>query len=82
MSQQHNIQKPYTEADILLAISDISSRRVESIRRAAVIYNAPRTTIQHRRAGRRIRSDCEPNLKKMNKLEEEAIVKRIIEESD
>ena len=82
MSQQHNIQKSYTEADILLAISDISSRRVESIRRAAAIYNAPRTTIQYRRAGRRLREDCEPNSKKMNKLEEEAIVQRITEESE
>jgi hypothetical protein len=82
MSQQHDIQKPYTEADILLAISDISSRRVKSVKRAAEIYNVPRSTLQTRRAGIPLRADCEPNSKKMNKLEEEAIVRRIIEESD
>ena len=82
MSQQHDIQKPYTEADILLAISDISSRRVKSVKRAAEIYNVPRLTLQTQRARIPLRADCEPNSKKMNKLEEEAIVRRIIEESD
>ena len=41
----------------------------------------PRTTLQDRRAGKRSRRDCEANLKRLNKLEEEAIVKRILEES-
>ena len=41
----------------------------------------PRTTLQDRRAGKRFRRDCEPNSKRLNKLEEEAIVERILEES-
>ena len=81
MPQQHNTKSTYTEADLQLALSDINSQRVQSSYRAARIYNLPESTLKHRRAGRRLRRDCEPNSKRLNKLEEEAIVKRILEES-
>jgi hypothetical protein len=81
MSQPHQIQQVTSEADIQLAIFEINSCRVQSVKRAAEIYNVPRTTVQDRRAGKPSRRDCEPNSKRLNKLEEEAIVERILEES-
>ena len=41
----------------------------------------PRTTLQRRGARTRFRRDYEPNSKHLNKLEERAIVKRILKES-
>jgi hypothetical protein len=81
MSQQHNAPKAYTEADIQLTISDIQSERFKSERRAAAIYNVPRTTVRRRRDGQRYRRDCEPNSKRLTKLEEEVIVQQILNES-
>ena len=81
MSQQRTTQTSYTESDIQLALLDIQSQRVQSQRRAASIYNVPQRTLSYRRAGRRSRRDCEANSKRLNKLEEEAIVRRILDES-
>jgi hypothetical protein len=41
----------------------------------------PERTIRRRRDGKRSRRDCEPNLKRLTKLEEEVIVQRVLEES-
>jgi len=41
----------------------------------------PQSTLSTQRAGTRPRRDCEANSKRLNKLEEEAIVKRILKES-
>jgi hypothetical protein len=81
MSQQRNVQKTYTEGDIHIAISDIASKQIQSVRRAVAVYRVPRSTLQDRHAGTRPRRDCEPNTKRLTKLEEEAIVQRVIEES-
>jgi hypothetical protein len=70
MSQQRNVQKPYTEGDLYFAISAITSKRVKSLTRAAAIYNVPRTTVRNRRAGTRPRSECEPNSKRLTNLED------------
>ena len=80
MSQQRNVQKTYTEGEIHIAISDIASKQIQSVRRAAAVYRVPRSTLQDRRAGTRPRRDCELNTKRLTKLEEEAIVQRIIKE--
>ena len=81
MSQQRNYLSTYSELDLQLALFDIQSQRVQSQRRAAAIYNVPQRTLSDRRAGKRPRRDCEANSKRLNKLEEEAIVKRILKES-
>jgi hypothetical protein len=81
MSQQRNGQKAYPERDIFLAISSLNSKQVQSERRAAAIFNAPKSTIHYRRAGRRPQRDCEPKSKRLTILEEEAIVQRILDES-
>ena len=80
MSQQRSSQLPYNESDIQLALFDLKSQRVESVKRAAAIYNVPRTTLGHRRAERPSRRDCEANSKRLTKLEETAIIHRVIEE--
>ena len=42
----------------------------------------PERTIRRRRDGTRSQRDCEPNAKRLTKLEEEAVILRIIKESD
>lgn len=79
MSQPQQSQKTYTEADLQLAISDINAQRVRSVNQAADIYNVPRRTLHRRRAGTRMRRDCEANSKRLTKSEEEAIVQRVLE---
>lgn len=81
MPQQRNVQYTYTEGDIYLAISDITSKQIQSERRAAAVYTVPRSTLQDRRAGRRSRRDYEPKSKRLTKLEEEVIVQRVLDES-
>ena len=81
MAQQRTTRTSYTESDLQLALFDIQSQRVQSQRRAAAIYNVPQSTLSTRRAGKRPRRDCEPKVKRLNKLEEKAIVERILEES-
>ncbi|KAG9196117.1 hypothetical protein G6011_01238 [Alternaria panax] len=80
MPQPRNLQRTYTEGNLQLAILDINSHQFQSNARAAAIFNVPRRTLVDRRAGRRSRSDCEPNSKRLIKLEEEAIVQRVLEE--
>jgi hypothetical protein len=81
MSQQRQLQKTYTEGDIQLAIQDINSQQIQSVKRAAATYKVPRTTVRHRRAGKRPRRDCEPNSKRLTKLEEEVILEYILDYS-
>jgi hypothetical protein len=81
MSQPQQPQKTYTEADLQLAISDIKAQRVRSVNQAATIYNVPESTLVNQRAGKRMRRDCEANLKRLTKLEEEAIVQRVLKQS-
>jgi hypothetical protein len=81
MSQQRKLSKTYTEGDIQLAIQDIDSEQIQSVKRAAAIYKVPRTSVRHRRDGKRPRRDCEPNSKRMTKLEEKAIEEGILEYS-
>jgi hypothetical protein len=81
MSQQHQALRLYTEGDVQLAISDIQSNKLKSLRRAEAIYSVPRRTIQRRRNGKRSQRDCEPKSKRLTKLEEEVIVQRVRDES-
>jgi hypothetical protein len=80
MLQQHQALRLYNEGDVQLAISDIQSNQIKSLRRAEAIHSVPRRTIQRRRDGKRPQRDCEPKSKRLTKLEEEAIVQRILEE--
>lgn len=79
MPQPSKLQPSYNEADILLAISAIDHNQIQSERRAASTFNVVRSTLQNRRAGIKPRRDCEANSKKLSKLEEEAIVRHILD---
>jgi hypothetical protein len=81
MSQHHKAPRLYNEANVQLAISDIQCNQVKSLRHAEAIYNVPRRTIQRRRNATHSRRECKPNQKSLTKLEEEAIVQRILDES-
>jgi hypothetical protein len=78
MAQQHHALRLYTEADVHIALSDIQKRDLPSLRRAERIYKVPRRTLQRRRDGTRARRDCEPNSKRLTKLEEEVILDRVL----
>ncbi|USP74612.1 hypothetical protein yc1106_01886 [Curvularia clavata] len=51
--------------------------QIQGNRRAAAVYNVAETTLRRRRAGKLARRDCQPNSKKLTKLEEEVIFKLI-----
>ena len=79
MAQLTTTQLPYNEGDILLAISSIDTTQIPSARRAAAIFNVPETTLRNQHAGKPTRRDCEPNSKKLTKLEEEVIIRHILD---
>jgi len=78
MAQQSHVQSYYIESDIFLAISAIESNQISNVFRAASMYNVPRSTLRNRRARRPARCDCEPNLKKLSKIEKGVIIKYIL----
>lgn len=67
------------EADLQLAISSINECQFAANRHAAAVYNVPEATLRHRRAGRPARRDCQPNSKKLTQLEEQVLVKYILD---
>ncbi len=79
MAQSTTAQLPCDEADILLAISAIDRNQIQSGRRAATTFSVPESTLRSRRAGVPSRRDCEPNSKKLTTLEEEVIVRHILD---
>jgi hypothetical protein len=44
--QQQQATRPYTEADVHLAISDIQTQQIKSAQLAKKVYKVPQTTIQ------------------------------------
>jgi hypothetical protein len=79
MPQPKAAQTSYNEADISLAISAIDQNQIQSGRRAAATYSVPETTLRRRRAGIAARRDCEPKSKKLTKLEEEVVIRHILD---
>ncbi|KAJ8113221.1 hypothetical protein OPT61_g4601 [Boeremia exigua] len=67
------------EANVQLSILSLNKNQICSVRAAAQAYNAPRTTLRDRRAGRPARRDCQPNSKKLSQLEEGVIVSHILD---
>jgi hypothetical protein len=74
-----NAQLIPKEARIQLAIQAIEQDPSLSVRRAAQLYNAPRRTLNNRRAGMDSRRDCQPNSIKLSKTEESVIVQHILD---
>ena len=78
MAPPTTTQSPYNEADILLAIDSINREQIKSERRAVSTYIVPQSTLRDRRARVLLQRDCEANLKKLTKLEEEVIKQHIL----
>ncbi|USP81206.1 putative transposase [Curvularia clavata] len=79
MAPRNVTQIVSNEADVQLAISSIASKQIQSNKYAAALYNVAETTLRRRRAGKPARRDCQPNSKKLTKLEEEVIVSHILD---
>jgi hypothetical protein len=79
MNQPIRSQNVQNEGQLLLALSSIERSQIQSAKRAAEIYNVPRTTLRRRRAGISSRRDCRPNLKKLTDLEESVIIQHIFD---
>jgi len=79
MAQRSATLSTSNEADIQLAISSINSRQSQSNRKAAGVYSLSEWTIRRRRAGVPARRDCQPNSKKLTQLEEEVIIRHILD---
>ena len=67
------------ESRLLLAIQSIKKRDGTSIREAARIYNVSQTTLRARMNGRSARQDLQPNSTRLTKLEEEAMVRHVLD---
>jgi hypothetical protein len=79
MAQPNTTQSPCNEADILLAISALNQRQIQSVKHTAATYNVPKSTLRDRLAGKAARRDCQPNSKKLTKPKEEAIIAHILD---
>jgi hypothetical protein len=79
MAQHHVTQSSSNEVDIQLAISSLNTNQIQSKRRAAATFNVPESTLRDRRAGRPARRDCQPNARKLTQVEEEVIVRYILD---
>ena len=67
------------ESQIILALQALRNNRNLSIRKAAEMYNVPRTTLTYRANGRPSRHDTSTKSKKLIESEEGAVVKRVLE---
>ena len=74
-----NMPATLKEARMILALEALQKDEELSLRAAAKLYNVPASTLRDRRAGRPARRDTTPGVKKLTQLEEEAIVRYIIE---
>jgi hypothetical protein len=79
MPPQRNMQRTYDEGNLSLAIQATQANAPDSIKHPNRVFNVPETTLRGRRAGKPSRRDCKPNSKKLDKLEEEALVRWIFE---
>jgi len=78
MANSKQLEKERHEGRIRLAIQALDLRTVTSVRVAARTYNVRRTVLQTRYNGVVSRRDSEPNCKKLTRLEEEALVRYIL----
>jgi hypothetical protein len=67
------------EARIIIAIEAIRTSKRLSRRKAAIIYNVPESTLRARINGRYSRADYRPKAYNLTKLEEEEIVRYILD---
>jgi hypothetical protein len=78
MTPLQSIQTSQKEGRTLLAAQALQSRRVKSQRKAAQLYEVPRTTIQRRLQGTRPKNETKPVNLKMRPVEEQSLVQWIL----
>jgi hypothetical protein len=66
------------EGKIEIAISDLKTQRITSIRQAATIYQVPYTTLHHRLHGMPPKAISNTNKKKLTECEEETLIQWIL----
>ena len=79
MPPQRSAQLTYNEGTLYLVTKATQATVPDSTRHASEAFDVPQTTLRERRNGTLARRDCEPNRKKLSKLEEGAIVARILD---
>jgi hypothetical protein len=79
MSQQQQQLEPSRECQIQLALQALKQDANLSERRAAAIFNVPRTTLGDRRAGRTSQANRRPKTMNLTKLEEKVVVEHILD---
>jgi hypothetical protein len=67
------------EGRILLAISDLKNKKIPNVKRAAAIYNIPRTTLRDRLKGIQQKAEICPASLKLSTNEEESLIKWILD---
>ena len=78
MLPQRNKQQTYNEGTLYLAIKATEATVPDSTKHACRAFNVPETTLREQRARKLAQRNCKPNLKKLKKTEEEAIVACIL----
>jgi hypothetical protein len=71
--------KPQQEGQILLAIQAFNSGQFKSLKAAALSYGIPSSTVSDRYHGRQPRRVVQPNRQKLTDLQEEVLVRHIID---
>jgi hypothetical protein len=79
MAPTTQAQPASREADTHLAISALQQNQIQAEAVAAQTFDVPRTTLHRRRAGKPARRDCQPNSKKLTEVEEEVIIRYILD---
>ena len=77
MDQQPDLELLPKEERIKLALQALKSSQELSVRRAAVVYKVPETTLRRRRAGTQSTRDTHPKSSALTKAEEQTLVQYI-----
>ena len=67
------------ESRIILALEALKKDPKLSVRKAATIYEIPRSSLRDRRAGMQSRRETPANLRKLTDLEEKVLLKRVLD---
>jgi hypothetical protein len=78
MDQPHSLESTHREGRIELAIKAIRSSQIDSLRKAARIYDIPLSTLSYRLCGRVARVDCQPNSQKLTNTKESVLIQQIL----
>jgi len=76
---QPKMSPPSKDARINLALEALQNDGKLKLEAVAKLYNVPASTLRDRRAGRPVRRDTMPNLRRLINSEEKAIVEYVLE---